>query len=344
MNIVHPVADEWGEDYAVFAASAEHVILSEPLAAFLDYAVTERLRPVLMTSTGTRLSPFVSLAMRRAGGLWAVQSAGGATYDGLSGYRIDTLRDLWERPGQGTERLPSYTTLATTHEQQFPGVLMFDVFAHQRAASDTTVGTLSEAMITALGGSPLELWGPFEPLVDRWDTRVLTEVARREMPATEALHGLSRDGSFVDLFVGRTRRGILEQIKGGVALRRYPDHIGGLVQTASQALATIADEFQPTIGFVSLAETDIGTWVEPAAKRPEVPLAVIIGPRGVHDLDIDAAALAEKHDITMLGRKRTPSLLVRFSNPDQGLWAQLVAFAHDLGAERIAAATGLGRV
>lgn len=340
MNIVHPVADEWGEDYAVFAASAEHVVLTEPLAAFLDYAVTERLRPVLMTSLSSRLSPFVSLAMRRAGGLWAAQDTDGATYDGLTGYRIDALRDLWERPGQGTERLPSFRTLS----QEPSGVLMFDVFAHQRAAADTAVGDLSAAIVTALGGKPLERWGPFEPLVDRWDPKVLTEVARREMPASDVMHARSRDGSYVDLFVGRTRRGILEQVKGGVPIGAYPVRVGEVVQTASSALATVVERFQPTVGFVSLAETDLVTWVEPTGKRPEVPLAVVIGPRGVHDLEIDTDAIAERHDVTVLGRKRLPSLLVRFSDPDQGLWAQLMAFAHDLGSDRIAAATGLGRV
>lgn len=339
MNIVHPVADEWGEDYAVFAASAEHVILSEPLAAFLDYAVTERLRPVLVSSIDSRLSSFVSLAMRRAGGLWAVQGSDGATYDGLSGYRIDSLRDLWERPGQGTERLQSFRSMAPDPR----AVLMFDVFAHQRAAADTSVGQLSTTLVTALGGAPLDLWGPFEPLVDRWDTRTLTDVARRSMPVSDVMHARSRDGSYADLFVGRTRRGILEQVKGGVPVGSYPQAVGGVVETASSALATIAEEFQPTIGFVSLAEVDGVTHVEATAKRPEVPLAVVIGPRGVHDLEVDTDALAERHDVTVLGRKRTPSLLVRFSDPDQGLWAQLVAFAHDLGVDRLAAAAGLGK-
>ena len=339
MNIVHPVADEWGEDYAVFSASAEHVVLTQPLAAFLDYAVTERLRPVLVSGLDSRLSSFVALAMRRAGGLWAVQGMDGATYDGLSGYRIDAFRDMWERPGQGTERLASFRSLS----QDPRAVLMFDVFAHQRAASDTSVGQLSASLVTSLGGAPLDVWGPFEPLLDRWDTRILTDTARREMPASDVMHARSADGSYVDLFVGRTRRGILEQAKGGVPIGAYPQTLSGVVQTASTTLATLAEDFQPTIGFVSLAEVDGVTHTEANAKRPEVPLAVVIGPRGVNDLKIDADALAERHDVTLLGRRRTPSLLVRFSDPDQGLWAQLAAFAYDLGSDRIEAAVGIGK-
>jgi hypothetical protein len=93
---------------------------------------------------------------------------------------------------------------------------------------------------------------------------------------------------------------------------------------------------------VSLAEFDDGVVQRVSAKRPEAPLAVVIGARGVRDLGIDADALARRHDVTFVGRKRLPSLIVRFSQPDAGLWAQAVAFANDLGLDRVAAAAGFG--
>ena len=37
---------------------------------------------------------------------------------------------------------------------------------------------------------------------------------------------------------------------------------------------------------------------------------------------------------------RLPGLLVRFTGPDEGLWAQLVGFARDLDPGRVAVATG----
>jgi len=112
---------------------------------------------------------------------------------------------------------------------------------------------------------------------------------------------------------------------------------------AMDVLVTEQDFYDLATAYLRRAAADGVTHVEATAKRPEVPLAVVIGPRGVHDLEVDTDALAERHDVTVLGRKRTPSLLVRFSDPDQGLWAQLVAFAHDLGVDRLAAAAGLGK-
>jgi hypothetical protein len=264
---------------------------------------------------------------------------GGAVYDGLSGYRIDAFADLWRRSGTDRDRLASFTGWSTKPQ----GVLMFDVFAHQRAAADTRIGDLAAEVVPSLGGTAPDVWGLHEPLVDRWDTATLTETARRAMPVAGLMHARGPDGSFCDIAVGRTRRGILEQVKGGVPVGAYPHALDGVVATASATLAHVAERFQPTIGFVSLAELDDGATQAPSAKRLEVPLAVVIGPRGVHDLGIDPDDLARRHDVTVLGRRRLPSLLVRFSDPDVGLWAQLLAFAHDLGLERIAEATGLDR-
>ena len=337
MQVVHPVADEVGDGYQVYAASARSVLLTEPLAAFLDCAVTEHLRPVLVTEIGARLSPVVSLAMRRCGGYWAVRSPGGV-FDALSGYRVDSFADLWARSGTDRERLAGFERVGAG-----VGVLMFDVYAHHRAEASTQVGPLAQTAGGGLGGAGLDVWGRVEPLVTAWDEADITEAARRGMPVSEVLHGQGPDGSFCDVAVGRTRRGILEQVKGGVPIGAYPGRFADLLASASGVLTQVAEEHQPTIGFVSLAHLDPGPWVTAASRPVEVPLAVLIGPRGVHDLNLDPASLAGRHDVSVLGRSRTPAVLVRMSDPDVGLWAQLMAFAWDLGAENIAAATGLDR-
>ena len=338
MHVVHPVADEAGDNYAVFAASARSVLLTEPLAAFLDYATSEALRPVLVTETSARLSPFVSLAMRRCGGVWAVRHPSGTVYDGLSGYPIDGFADLWHYPRTDRDRSPAFTEWAASPG----GVLMFDVFAHQRADAETTIGGLAVEVVDALGGAPLDVWGLHEPLAEPWNALGVTDVARRGMPVSDVMHARGPDGSFCDMVAARTRRGVLEQAKGGVPIGPYPNVLSGVMRTAAGTLSRVVDRFLPTIGFVSLAEFDDGVVQQARARRPEVPLAVVIGARGVRDLNIDADSLARRHDVTFVGRKRLPSLIVRFSEPDAGLWAQAVAFAHDLGLERVAAAAGFG--
>lgn len=335
MHVVHPVADEWTEEYLAWAARTRRVLLTTPLATFLDVAVTDRLRPVLVTNADAELSPLVSLAMRRVGGHWAVRTADGV-FDGLSGYRIDEFEDLWRRSGTDRDRLPGYDR--TTPDGV--GVLMFDVYSHSRAAASTTVGELAQALVGSLGGPALTTWGPHEPLLEPWDVDALTAAARASMPVSDALHGLG-DGTFADVTAARTRHGVLEQAKGGVVVGPYPGAVADHVERASDALAAVADRFRPTIGFVSLAHFDAGPAQRATAKALEVPLAVLIGPRGVHDLALDVEELVERHDVTILGSARTPSVVVRFSDPDVGLWAQLLAFAYDVGPQQIASAVGM---
>ncbi len=337
MQVVHPVADEWTEEYCVYAASARSVRLTRPLSAFLDFARTESLRPVLMTSRGATLSPFVSMAMRRVGGLWAVQGPSGRTYDGLSGYRVTAFRDLWESHDTTRERLPEYTRVSPEPH----GVLMFDAYVHQRAAADTVVGHLGAEIVDALGAGGPDVWGVDEPLTDPWNADRVTELAKRSMPTMPTVHAGGPDGSFVDIGAGRTPRGVLEHAQGGVPVGPYEGRTAELIERSASALTMLTRRFRPTVALTSVAEFDEGTVQGASAKRPEAPLAALLGPRAVHDLAVDVAALERSHDVTMLGRRRTPSLLVRFSDPDQGLWAQLAAFGHDLGVERVLKAAGL---
>lgn len=339
MLTAHPVADEWTEEYCVYAASARSVRLTTPLASFIDYAVTEQLRPVLMTSTEATLSPFVSMAMRRAGGFWAVQEPNGRTYDALSGFRIFGFSDLWGPVDTDRERLATFGGWSP----QPHGVLMFDAYVHQRAAATTVVGQMGADVVTALGGASPEVWGVQEPLTDPWNASEVSELARRSMPISPTMHAKGADGSFFDIGAGRTQRGVLEHAQGGVPVGPYEGRTAELIERGSSALTMLSQRFQPTVAFASIAEFDEGTVQGASAKRPEAPLAALIGPRAVHDLEVDADALSRSHDVTLLGRRRTPSLLVRFSAPDRGLWAQLLAFGFDLGAEKVAAVAGIDR-
>jgi len=337
MRIVHPLADEWTEEYAVYVADNASVLLSDPLDSFLEWSVSEGLRPVLVTGPDVRLSPFTSLAMNRACGFWAVKTDDGV-FDGLTGHRIDSFRELWAGETLQGDRLPSFT--APQPDPQ--AVLAYDVFGHQRAVAETQVGNLAGTLQHALGGSGFDVWGLTEPLLEPFGIDQVTETARRGMPQSPVMHLRAEDGSYCDVRVGRTRRGILEHATGGVPIGSYPHELAPLIATATRTLMAVETAHQPTIGFVSLGEVAKGVTQSVAIRRPEVPLAVLLGPRAVHDLAAQVEELKQRHDVVVLGRKRLPSLLVRFSRTDMGSWAQLMAFAYDLGIERVQQVAGIG--
>lgn len=339
MKAVNPVADEWTDEYCLFAASSRSVLLTEPLAQFLAYAASVHLRPVLVSGSDASLSPFVTMAMLRAGGFWAVHDPRGGVYNGLSGERISQVPDLWGRGDAEGERLGALSTIGLTPA----GVLMFDVYGHQRASAGTLVGQMGTDLVRHLGGGELDVWGLYEPLLEPWNVRRVTETARRGMPDSDPILARAADGSFCQVQVARTPRGLLEQAKGGVPVGGYPAGLGPVVETASAALTLIAEAYQPTIGFVSLAEFDPGVVQGVSAKRPEAPLAVFIGPRAVHEMSIDIDRIVRQHDATVLGRARVPSILVRFSDAEHGLWDQLAYLAYNIGPGKILAAAGIAR-
>lgn len=336
MHVVHPLADEWTDEYAVYVADTTAVLLTDPLDSFLQWSVSEGLRPILVSGPDARVSPPASLALNRAGGFWVVRTPHGA-FDALTGYRLSGFPELWESRVPSGERLPSFA--APQPEPQ--GVLGYDIFGHQRAVAQTRVGELAGTVQRALGGAGFDLWGLTEPLLEPFAVDRVTETARRGMPDSDVLHARAGDGSYAAITASRTRRGILEHVTGGTPIGDYPNQLAPLVEAATRALMAVQAAHQPTIGFVSLAEVAPGVAQTVGIRRPEVPLAVLLGPRAVHDLAAEIDGLRQRHDVLVLGRPRLPSLLVRFSRTDQGSWSQLIAFAHDLGVERVQQVAGL---
>lgn len=328
-----PYADEWADEHAVFSTPSREVLLTQALEGFLIVANEGRRRPVLLTDEGARVSALATLAMRRFGGLWAVRTSDGV-FDALGGHRIRSFKGLWDESFCDDAVLPAMSN--PTHDGS--GVLMFDVFVHQRAVEETRIGHLAESLFDRLGGGTPQRWDRFEPLLSPWDVERVTSLARLGMPQSDVMRVRSDTGGFGEITVARTERGILEQAKGGVLIGEYDNNIAPYIARAGDALAHIADRFHPTIGFVSYAHTDAAGAQEARSRPPEVPLAVVIGPRGVRDLGVDFDEVKRKHDVVRLGRARVPSLLVRFSREDEGLWRQLAAFVYDLGLEKVLAA------
>lgn len=338
-----PFADEWGPDYRALLCSSERVTLTAAVRGFIRDAREGRVKPILGTSTAAHLGWFVADELRFSGGLWVVRGEDGAIYDGRSGYRLDALEDLWERPVGGRERLWSFRELAPNAR----GAFFFDVFTRERAQERTRCGVVAEHMVAGFGGGRLVRWGECEPLARVWNRADVTGSLRAQMPTSRRHLARGERGESVSIQVSRTRTGLLEHTRGLVPAGVYgrPDGFSEGVSLAMHPVVTetlqgLVEGFRLNVAMVSYSEVvdlngSLGQIV--SRRRMDVPLAVVIGAPAVRDLRIDVADLSARHDVTPLGLRRAPSLLVRFSGRDE-LWHQLVAFAHDLDQERLAAA------
>ncbi|GEK81479.1 DUF6177 family protein [Agrococcus baldri] len=330
MQYVHPVADEWTDQYALYAPSSRQVLRSAPVGAFLDYCREEGLRPVLLTGEHASVSPLLSLAMGQAGGHWAMRTADGTVYDAVSGYRITAFEDLWL---DGSTDRPRHPAFEQTSRTDTIGVLTFDVYVHHSAVAETRIGPVVEHMLAGLGGATPTAWGHVEPLARRWSIDDLTMALRPEMPQSSAIGVAATRGGYSELTVGRTRRGLLERVRGGVPVGSFDPDDAETRARAWGTLESLSERFRPTVAFASYAETEPGG-ARPAAKNPEQPLGVYLGPRAVRDLALDFDTLQAQYDLVRLGRDRVPGALLRLSGSDP-LWHQLVAFSFDLDRERL---------
>lgn len=305
---LHPLFDEWSDEHLLYATDAQRVTLSAPVRSFIESARFEGLRPVLVTGERATVSPFVSDAMRQAGGHWAFRSGGGL-FDALSGLRIAQVTDLWRDASADRPRHPAYAAPAP----QALGVFMFDVYAQQRAEEATTIGPLAEHLIAGLGGGEIERWGLEEPLTTPWRHHDVTASMRSQMPASERHLVGATDGSFASIAVGRTRRGLIEHVRGGVPAGPYGAPFGAepgsrlaLHPRLTSTLTELAERFRPTVALVSYGELEWsghGYGQQPRARRMDVPLAVLVGARAVRDVGIDPGDLiARGHDVTVQGQ------------------------------------------
>lgn len=338
-----PFADEWGPDYRALLCSSERVTLTAAVRGFIRDAREGRVKPILGTSTAAHLGWFVADELRFSGGLWVVRGEDGAIYDGRSGYRLQRLQDLWEKPVGGRERLWSFRELAPNAR----GAFFFDVFTRERAQERTRCGVVAEHMVAGFGGGRLVRWGECEPLARVWNRADVTGSLRAQMPTSRRHLARGERGESVSIQVSRTRTGLLEHTRGLVPAGVYgrPEGFSEGVSLAMHPVVTetlqgLVEGFRLNVAMVSYSEVvdldgSLGQIV--SRRRMDVPLAVVIGAPAVRDLRIDVADLSARHDVTLLGLRRAPSLLVRFSGRDE-LWHQLVAFAHDLDQERLAAA------
>ena len=338
-----PFADEWGPDYRALLCSSERVTLTAVVRGFIRDAREGRVKPILGTSTAAHLGWFVADELRFSGGLWVVRGEDGAIYDGRSGYRLQRLQDLWEKPVGGRERLWSFRELAPNAR----GAFFFDVFTRERAQERTRCGVVAEHMVAGFGGGRLVRWGECEPLARVWNRADVTGSLRAQMPTSRRHLARGERGESVSIQVSRTRTGLLEHTRGLVPAGVYgrPEGFSEGVSLAmhpavTETLQGLVEGFRLNVAMVSYSEVvdldgSLGQIV--SRRRMDVPLAVVIGAPAVRDLRIDVADLSARHDVTLLGLRRAPSLLVRFSGRDE-LWHQLVAFAHDLDQERLAAA------
>lgn len=325
-RLLNPITDEVTGEYAVYASSTEVVALTAPVAAFFEMCDHERIRPVLLTGAGARLSAACATMLTDIRGYWAVQDRDGvrAAQDGR---RLTQFADLW-RPHEA--KLP-----ALAHPDAAVSITL-DAYVRHRADNATRIGTTAGLVADALGVAPPSRWGVWEPLGRRWDVDAVTAFLRAQMPETGPIHAVGEGSTFVTQRAGRTRRGLLEHLR----FSARPASVDDLHGQAGSLLTRLQRDADVEIAVVTTRTSEPDGSVRPGGYPGTAPLAALLGARVTHQLGIDVATLSARHRVSSLGRARTPSTLIDFGGTDNPA-RRLLELGLSLDPHRVLATLGV---
>lgn len=326
----HPLLDFIDGPFACTEARGLTVSFNEPLADFLLSARTAGLTPVVITRPDAWWTFAARYYLDLFGG-WSLVRAGDLFVDPVGAKTANTVSELLETRVHA--ELPS---------QEAPELLqaVISVSVHHSASDHTILGELVDVVGRELGDSAPAAWGAHEPATLAWDLVPFTTHARSQMPDARAfitggggaLQGVHR--------AERTNSGVLETFTAVMPIASLGASTETIADRATRALTAIAVAFSmPLFGSVTVIPGwRDGTVPAFGAQPPAVPLAMLIGPRAVRALGANLHELAERFDVSEAGRRRIPSLIAAFSNPDVPPWRQADDLARTFGADALARA------
>jgi len=242
------------------------------------------------------------------GGQWLVDDPTFGLYDGLSGLTAASLGDAFA-PREGRRVCDAFLQPGECSELQ----LVVSWSIRHKAEVSTVVGRSIEVFLAGLGMDQPDGWGLQEPVSEVWDPVELTRFARTRMPEPSRLvvTGGGDVGRVVlMLMVQRTIHGVEELVTGLVGLCQVDDPAAtARLGQVSKALAGMCDGSMPLFGLVlaRVGSADL-SW-QPMVPGAPMPVAMLIGPPGVHELQVDIADSVNRWGAVPAGRPRLPALV-----------------------------------
>jgi hypothetical protein len=327
----HPMVHEVLDGGVVHHSEAPVIELTAPLSDLLVAAARAASRVVIRSSAASRLTGALAAALRDLGGVWLVEDASGAAWDGLTGREVDGVASALDESDREPRVAPAFVAGADPEAMQ---VTLAASIRHRRDTEPRS-GTVLEAFATALGAPP-SVYGPHEPLERAWDRAELaTLVARRPDAPRLLVAGTAERPMSGSVLVRPTGTGSEEAVETTVAL----DPAGSSADRIQEAFVRSAADAFPLFGFVLARPGRRDLTRAPVLAHAPAPVAVLIGAPGVRDLGVDVDLLVRRFAAVRVGRPRVPAVLVPFGGRLQD-WEAVESLVGVLGPEQVGAAFG----
>lgn len=314
---------------------AKVVFFSEGLADFLKHMGALGYTPVVITSPDATMTFAARYVLETAGAIWINRLENGFL-DTRNGCVITRIASLADSASTGH--------ITSTSDVEEPAYLqaVFGVTVHYPAADNTKLGGALDSLATSLTGWGPSGWGLYEPAALAWNPDEYTETARRLMPESRFVVSGGGSTSFQAMtLVRRTTKGVEETISGGAIIGMTSSDNSEIITRLPNMLVELADALpMPVIGTIGVRAGGRSLSANARASNASFPVAGLIGPRAVRDLGIDIDDFSRRFPVITAGRKRLPSIVVPFTGPGQGSWAQMRDVLEALGGENIRHALG----
>jgi len=219
------------------------------------------------------------------------------------------------------------------------------------AETDTVIGSSVETFMGALDcGEPFS-WGT-EDLGERlWDTAEMTRFIRTQMPGPThvKIMGGPDNPAALTMTVNRTSLGLEEVLTGFLDAGPWRNPISvRRVDKVADALGEICVETMPLFAIVltrgGWMAVDSGPLTRMApdvdSLAPMAPVAMLIGPPGVHDLNVDIDRLCGQFDAKVAGRPQLPALVFPLLSDNEPSQVRLARILTAIGEDKIQSILG----
>ncbi|MEO8527731.1 MAG: DUF6177 family protein [Pseudolysinimonas sp.] len=316
------------------------VMLSPSRADLMVRAAQAGLQVAFVSDERSRLTEPFRATLAGGGGRWIVRGPSGLR-DGLTGRALAPLVAAFDDPvGRTTGSLDTVRLDRPLQTQ-----LVVSMSLRHRADEAARVGGAVEAF-AALSGAPPAGWAPHEPVDRPWDPATLTAFARDRMPNDSRLvvAGSPEHPVSGTITVSRTRHGVeeIDELLVGVG-RPGTAAADAAVAAVPDVLATLSDSgpVLPLFAFVGMRAGSPDLSTVPFLAPGVQPLALLFGATTVRDLKLDPNSLGGPFVVRVVGRPRTPSVVIEFPGAISHGWNSLLALVDELGRDRVRDLIGL---
>ncbi len=337
VGLPHPLVDAAGPGWVLHDSRAPVVGLSSGRAALLVDAARSGVRVILRTAPGACLTVPMLDTLHRFGGAWCTVDAGGATVMAVDGRPAPTAQHalliddrgmpLDEAAGAALPGPPAPTTRADA-----VGWRQFSIVLRHPPRAEVRIGRSIEAVADRFPRSAPAAWGSAEPLGLPWDRAAITAAARERMPRETRFFVAGGDAGSLSavIRIARTADAVIEEARIVVPASDADD----ADEAGTGVLRDLVARDRPiTASLWRLRGAEDLTFVPGLPTAPQ-PVAILAGPRAVRDLGAGVTRATQLEGARLIGRERTPSLLVEL--PRTGTIAHLAQMVERIGAEALA--------